>query len=157
MIQKGFSIVEIIVIVVVIGILASIVVVSYNGVQNNAHDTSVRSDLENIAGQLEAYRTRQTNISQQFPNTASQLGSIGFNISKDSYDTSLAVNLVYCVNSTSQEFALAAASKSSSVYLMTEDGFRSTTLTKANFTASLCSTLGLTFVANGYASGSWQV
>jgi len=157
MIQKGFSIVELIVIIVVIGILATIAVVSYNGIQNNAHDTSVQSDLDNIAGQLEAYRTQSSNIDQEFPYTASQVGGVGFSVSKDSYDTSLAVNLVYCVDSTRQQFALAAASKSGNIYLMTEDGFRSTVLAKSNFTASLCSTLGLTHVANGYASGAWQV
>lgn len=157
MIQKGFSIVELIVIIVVIGILATIAVVSYNGIQNNAHDASVQSDLDNIAGQLEAYRTQSSNIDQEFPYTASQVGGIGFNASKDSYDTSLSVNLVYCTDSTHQQFALAAASKSGNVYLMTEDGLRSTALTTSGFTSSLCSTLGLTHVANGYASGSWQI
>lgn len=157
MLQKGFTIVELIVIIAVIGILATIGIVSYNGIQNNAYDTSVQSDLDNIAGQLEAYRTQQTNISQQFPYTASQVGGLDFNINKDSYNTSLSVNLVYCVDSTRQQFALAAASKSGSIYLMTDDGFRSHSLTSSSFTASLCSTLGLTFVANGYASGAWQI
>lgn len=155
--KKGFTIVELLVVIVVIGILVTIGIVSYNGIQGKAQDAAVQSDLEGIAGQLEAYRTQQTNISQVFPNTASQLGGMGLTVSKDSYDTSLAVNLVYCTDSTNQEFSLAAVSKSGTIFLMTEDSFRSNTLTKTSFTASLCSTLGLTFVANGYASGAWQI
>lgn len=156
MIQKGFSIVELIVIVVVIAILASIVVVSYNGIQNNAYDSAVQSNLEDAASQLEAYRTQSSNIDQEFPNTTTQLEGMQIKASKDSYDTSLAVNFAYCINSTRQEFTLAAASKSGNIYLMTEDGFRSTSLTTSSFTSTLCSTLGLTLVSNGFASGAWQ-
>ena len=65
--KNGFSIVELIIIIVVVGILATIAVISYNGVQNNAHDTAVQSDLENAAGLLEAYRTQQSNANSQFP------------------------------------------------------------------------------------------
>jgi len=157
MIQKGFTIVELVVIIVVIGILASIVGLSYNGIQNSARDTSVQSDLENIAGQLEAYRTQPSNTAQQFPGNTTQLSSIDFNVSKDSYDTSLAVNLAYCTDTTRQQFALAAASKSGSIYLMTEDGFRSHSLTKASFTTGLCASLGLSAIGYGYLSGTWQV
>jgi type IV pilus assembly protein PilA len=157
MIQKGFTIVEVIIVVAVIGILASIVIVSYNGIQNNAHDTAVQSDLENITGQLEAYRTQSTNVNQEFPGNAAQLLTVGFKLNKDSYDTSLAVNLAYCTDSTRQQFAVAAASKSGNVYLVTEDGFRSHSLTTASFTTSICNSLGLLPVAYGYASGAWQL
>jgi len=155
--KSGFSIVELIIIIVVIGILATIGIVSYNGVQNNAHDTAVQSDLDNIAGKLEAYRTQQSNVSQQFPSNAAQLISIGFNVNKDSYDTSVAVNLAYCTDATRQQFAIAAISRSGNIYLMSEDGFRSHALTKASFTTSICSSLGLTAVAYGYSGGAWQI
>lgn len=156
MIQKGFTIVEIIVVVVVIGILASIVIVGYNGIQNNAYDTAVRSDLEGAASQFEAYRTQQSNIDQEFPYNTTHLNTLRVRADKSSYNTSLAVNFVYCTNATRQEFALAAASKSGAIFLMTEDGFRTTSLTASNFTSTLCSTLGLTLVSSGYASSAWQ-
>jgi len=153
--KNGFSIVELIIIIVVIGILATIVVVSYNGVQNNAYNTAVQSDLENAAGQLEAYRTQQSNVTQQFPNTTTQLGTLQIRASKGSYSTST-LNFTYCTDTTRQQFALVARSKSGNIYVMRENGFRSHALTAANFTTSLCTTLGLTLRSNGFTGSSWQ-
>jgi type IV pilus assembly protein PilA len=154
--NQGFSIVELIVIIVVIGILATVGIVSYNGVQNNARDTAIKSDLEGVGAQLEAYRTQVSNVSQQFPNTTTQLGTLQIKANKASYSTSVSVNFVYCTNATRQDFALAAISKSGNIYLMTEDGFRSHSLTAASFSATLCSSLGLSLISNGYASSTWQ-
>jgi type II secretory pathway pseudopilin PulG len=153
--QYGFSIVELIVIIVVVGILATIAILSYNGIQNNAYDTAVQSDLENAAGQLEAYRTQQSNVAQQFPNTTTQLGTLQIKANKGSYSTST-LNFTYCNDTTRQQFALVGMSKSGNIYVMSEDGFRSHTLTAANFTTSLCTTLGLTLRSNGFTGSSWQ-
>jgi general secretion pathway protein G len=54
--QKGFTIVELLVVIVVIGILAAITVTAYNGVQGRARDAERISDLKNIADALEIYR-----------------------------------------------------------------------------------------------------
>ena len=51
--QKGFTIVELLIVIVVIGILAAITIVAYNGVQNRANDTTIQSDLKNTAKKLE--------------------------------------------------------------------------------------------------------
>ena len=45
--HRGFTIVELLVVIVVIGILASIVSVSYNGVRSQAIGVSLKSDLRN--------------------------------------------------------------------------------------------------------------
>lgn len=42
---KGFTIVELLIVVVVIAILAAITIVSYNGITASAHDTSVKTFL----------------------------------------------------------------------------------------------------------------
>lgn len=44
--QKGFTIVELLIVIVVIGILAAITIVAYNGIQNRAKDTSA-SEMAN--------------------------------------------------------------------------------------------------------------
>jgi len=49
--QAGFTIVELLIVVVVIGILASITVVSYNGIINRAHQSKLISDVAS-AGML---------------------------------------------------------------------------------------------------------
>lgn len=43
--QKGFTIVELLIVIVVIGILAAITIVAYNGIQQRARDAQRKSDL----------------------------------------------------------------------------------------------------------------
>ncbi len=45
----GFTIVELLIVIVVIAILAAISVVAYTGIQNRANDAAVKSDLANAA------------------------------------------------------------------------------------------------------------
>lgn len=54
--HKGFTIVELLVVVVVIGILAAIVTVAYNGIQQQARVSVAKSDLAAISKQVEVYQ-----------------------------------------------------------------------------------------------------
>jgi len=51
----GFTIVELLIVIVVIGILAAITIVSFNGVQSKARDTLRQSNVNSIAKSLELY------------------------------------------------------------------------------------------------------
>jgi uncharacterized protein (TIGR02145 family)/prepilin-type N-terminal cleavage/methylation domain-containing protein len=51
----GFTIVELLVVIVVIGILAAITIVSYTGISNKASVSSLQSDLSNAKKQLALY------------------------------------------------------------------------------------------------------
>lgn len=53
--QSGFTIVELLIVIVVIGILATLVLVTFSGVQQKARDTKRQTDLKALASQLEVY------------------------------------------------------------------------------------------------------
>lgn len=58
--QKGFTIVELLIVIVVIAILAAISIVAYVGIQNNARASERQSDASNIARVAEVYFTNES-------------------------------------------------------------------------------------------------
>lgn len=54
---RGFTIVELLIVIVVIAILASISIVSYNGIQNRAKATAATSAAKNVAVKAEMANT----------------------------------------------------------------------------------------------------
>lgn len=54
--QSGFTIVELIIVIVVIGILAAITIVAYNGIQQRGRDAQRKSDLTAIAKAMSVYK-----------------------------------------------------------------------------------------------------
>lgn len=53
--QSGFTIVELLIVIVVIGILAALVITTFNGIQQKGRDTERQTDIKALHGQLEAY------------------------------------------------------------------------------------------------------
>ena len=53
--NQGFTIVELLIVVVVIAILAAITIVSYNGITSRANNSSAKSAASNVAKKVEAY------------------------------------------------------------------------------------------------------
>jgi type II secretion system protein G len=135
--QKGFTIVELLIVIVVIGILAAIVIMAYNGIQNRANDASVQTDLKNIGKALENYRA----VKGTYPVSETALESMydpvtgaseaAIKINKNAYDV-LAIaapgdlahrNLVICVQAgTNPKIGVAALSKSGQVWFYTSGG-----------------------------------
>jgi general secretion pathway protein G len=87
--QSGFTIVELLIVIVVIGILAAITIVAYNGIQSRARETSLRSDLTNIAKQLEMYH-----VDGDYPANDTELQSIKAKFSFSPVGT----NAISCIN-----------------------------------------------------------
>lgn len=56
--SSGFTIIELLVVIIVLGILAGIVIVLYGNVTSQARDTALQSDLQTAQSQLDAIRIR---------------------------------------------------------------------------------------------------
>jgi prepilin-type N-terminal cleavage/methylation domain-containing protein len=53
--QQGFTIVELLIVIVVIGILAALVITTYSGIQSKGRNSKRVTDIQNIQTNLEAY------------------------------------------------------------------------------------------------------
>jgi len=53
--QSGFTIVELLIVIVVIGILAAIVITTFTGVQKKGRDADRKSDINSMYSQVEVY------------------------------------------------------------------------------------------------------
>lgn len=59
--RRGFTIIELLIVIVVIAILAAITILAYNGIAQKAHVTALQSDLSNGATALGTARAQATN------------------------------------------------------------------------------------------------
>lgn len=64
--QKAFTIVELLIVIVVIGILAAISIVSYNGIQDRARDTSVKNSASQVQTKIEAWNSIRGGYPEDF-------------------------------------------------------------------------------------------
>ena len=53
--ENGFTIVELLIVIVVIGILAAITIVAYNGVQSRARTTTAQANAQEVQNKAEVY------------------------------------------------------------------------------------------------------
>ena len=71
--SRGFTIIELLIVIVIIGILVAITAVGFNGITKSAKEASAKSDLKQAATQLEVDKAKSSN--NQYPSTTSGLKS----------------------------------------------------------------------------------
>ncbi len=75
--RRGFTIVELLIVVIVIAILATIVVVAYQGITENARNSALQADLSQAASKIEIFRVE--NSSELYPAALSEVALVAGN------------------------------------------------------------------------------
>jgi len=109
--KLGFTIVELLIVVVVIAILASITIVSYNGISKRAKDSAIQSNLSSGIQKLELFKLNDG--SGIYPAT---LGAAGLDSFTNSGDTVYS----YGVSSDSKSYCLAMSQGGRTYYITSE-------------------------------------
>lgn len=98
--SKGFTIVELLIVIVVIGILAAITIVAYNGIQNRAKNTAALSLARNVNRIVEINLVDRGNyptITEMTDGTTlGKLNSTSFTVSGATPTTESHVRYVQC-------------------------------------------------------------
>ena len=111
--QFGFTIVELLVVIVVIGILAAITIVSYGGVTNKANIASLQSDLTNTSQQLKLFQidnssypaTISTNCATNPDSLTNKCLKASEGTSYEYYVDNTASNQTFCITATKGSYS----------------------------------------------------
>lgn len=159
--KPGFTIVELLIVIVVIGILAAISIVAYNGIQDRASDTTVQSDIRNYANIIHQHHA----INGTYPGgdthstTTAAPEGLNFQVSKGSYATNVH-NFIYVRNNSnpSEDFIITAMSKSGKRFAYSSKGGLKPYTQTWGGVAQVCTNAGWSNCHTSYgynSSGSW--
>lgn len=155
----GFTIVELLVIIVVIGILFAIGVVSYSAFATNSRIGTTKKDLNDIGRILTTYKAK----TGAYPSSAEQLtGAYSVKLTKNVFKTEIPYNLTYCLDSTGRSYALLAVTRDGKKVQITNassaDEYKGASDWTTNDRTAHCTSVlpSSTPRMSGYESSTWQ-
>lgn len=94
--HTGFTLVELLIVIVVIAILATVSIIAYQGIQVRAKESAIRSDLSNFSRLVELYHI--DNDRYPSPGSSAELASLSFKVTQQAYPADIDYNFDYCTD-----------------------------------------------------------
>ncbi|HUY85153.1 MAG TPA: prepilin-type N-terminal cleavage/methylation domain-containing protein [Candidatus Dormibacteraeota bacterium] len=110
---KGFTIVELLIVIVVIGILALLVITTYSGIQAKARNAKRQTDIQSLQTQMEAFFSQNG----YYPSLTDMNSSTWLNTNMKSLDQNA---LIDPSNATQSKTLLTAPAAKSYAYAVTD-------------------------------------
>jgi prepilin-type N-terminal cleavage/methylation domain-containing protein len=142
---SGFTIVELLIVIVVIAILAAVSVVAYTGIQNRANDSAIQSDLRNLSMKVNEYYALHGEYPAGGGNPQPAFFSgIRFAPSKNAYYKGVN-NLYYCgiPSGSNAGYGVAARSASGKIFAIVNGSFFTYPNTTWSTNTVICGNLGI--------------
>ena len=140
--HQGFTIVELLIVIVVIGILALLVITTYSGIQSKARNSQRQTDVASIQTQLEAFYSQNG----YYPSLANMNSDSWRQTNMKSLDDE---SLIDPSNTTASKTLLAAAAARSYAYAVANSSGAS-----CESDATTCAQYTLTATYEGTVNGS---
>lgn len=156
----GFTIVEVLIIVAIIGILTTITSLVYTGIQRQAREAGIKSDFETTTARIDRYRSEKG----EYPRAGGSVGdaellAAGIEVQRSLYSES-ANNYLYCASVDGQSYALVARGISDIVYAFgTNRPFTQYSAYPLSNSTQVCESLvgANAYIRYGYmSSGGWR-
>lgn len=166
--NRGFTIVELLIVIVVIAILAAISIVAYNGIQTRANDSTVKDDLSKIATAIRNYEAvkgtlpASQTVLEDMNDPAAGVTEATVNVAQSAYDLTTQAaagdtarrNLLICVRAGGADptFGIAVLAKSGKVWFYRANGGISESAQAwVGQQSTMCPRLGIATTDPGYS------
>lgn len=149
--NSGFTIVELLIVIVVVAILAAITIVAYSGIQNQAKDAIVKNDMNTVSKALEFFYVDNG----RYPSSTSDYAAVkatGLTIRRHDTATN---SMLYCIDTANPNawmlLAYGYPLQNPSNHKWSSDGLRTTGVGIGSGTT----TCRAQFVDNDNVNGVW--
>lgn len=146
--SSGFTIVELLIVIVVIGILAAIVIVAYNGIADSANDSAVQNDLKQSYSKIQQFHI----MNGRFPTSQAEINQ-NLIATKDSYGGGDNF-YIYCRADNAMVAIVGRAANGNGFAYSSEGGAIRFSSWPGNGNANLCPAAGIPTSSSGY-SATW--
>ncbi len=144
--ERGFTIVELLIVIIVIGILATLVLIAYGNVQGQARDTKRQSNAQSVATAAENFRTASS--AGTYPDMSS-----GANFQAMINNTALYTN---GVAATTVDASVTASGATSLLSVIATKGPATNTNNNANLMVYYCPAAATNTTATGMQIYYWN-